>query len=99
MNRHALGILLAIGIVAFTTQTSVFSEDKVVRQDRTSGKIESVGGKIIDENLAGVKVKAGTKEVAIPSTEISRVFYDDMPVASKQAYINLWNLEANGKDK
>lgn len=98
MNRHVLGILLAIGIVAVTTQTSVFCEDKVVRQDRTSGKVESVGGKILDENLAGVKLKVGTKEVSIPSTEISRVFYEDMPVASKQAYINLWNLEDTEKD-
>ena len=98
MSRHAFGIVLGIAIVAITTQTAVFSDDKVERRDRQSEKVVSVSGKIIDESVAGVKIKAGPKETLVPATEIHRVFYDDMPIASKQAYINLWNLEENEKD-
>lgn len=96
MNRHLLGILLGVGIVVVTTQTTVFSEDKVERKQ--SDKLISVSGKITDESLAGVKIKAGAKETVIPTTEITRVFYEEMPLGIKQAYVNLWNLDENEKD-
>jgi hypothetical protein len=94
MNRHVFGIVLGICIVFVTTQNTVFSEDKVERRDN-----QNVTGKIISESVAGVKVKAGAKEVLVATTDINRVFYEDMPIASKQAYNNLWVLETNEKDK
>lgn len=96
MNRHLFGLVLGISMVVVATQTRVFSDDKVER--RQSDKINSVSGKIVDESVAGVKIKAGMKESMIPASEIHRVFYDDMPIASKQGYINLWNLEDTEKD-
>ncbi len=99
MNRHVYGLMLGIGIMVVATQTAVFSEDKVERRDRQSDKVNSVNGKIVDENAAGVKIKSGGKETLIPPNEIHRVFYDDVPLASKQGYINLWNLEDNEKDQ
>src|SRR5262245_29747881 len=96
MNRHLFDLLLGISLVVITAQTTVFSDDKVER--RQSDKINSVSGKIVDESVAGVKLKSGAKESLIPASEIHRVFYDDMPIASKQGYINLWNLEDTEKD-
>lgn len=98
MNRHLFGIVLAAGIVVVATQTCVFSDDKVERR-QSDKAVVSVSGKIVDESVAGVKIKAGMKETLIPSTEIHRVFYDDLPIASKQAYINLWNAEESEKDQ
>lgn len=94
MNRHVYGLLLGIGIVLVTTQTSVFSDDKVEKRD-----LQNVTGKITSESVAGVKVKAGAKEALIPTNEINRVFYEEMPIGMKQRYNNLWVMETNEKDQ
>lgn len=98
MNRQPFGIVLGLGIVCLAANTAVFSDDKVERVDRQTEKVESVSGKIVEETVAGVKIKTGAKETLVPTQNIFRVYYEDVPISSKQAYINLWNLETNEKD-
>jgi hypothetical protein len=81
MRRKYLGFVVLSTLIALAAgQAFVRGEDKVERRDKKAGSAV-VSGKILEETAAGVKVKgAGLgKEEAIPSSEILRVTYGDMP--------------------
>jgi TolA-binding protein len=83
-------LALTVLICAVATQTLVRGQDKVERRDKKAGKVV-VNGKILEETAGGVKVKlAGVGgEQSIPSSEILRVTYGDMP---SQAAIELGKM-------
>jgi hypothetical protein len=99
MKRHLLHVVLFALIAIVAANSAVVGQDKVERRDRKSDKATTVNGKIIDESVAGVKVKAGAKEEMIASSEIVRVFYDDVPATAKLAYVNLFINEEKEKDQ
>jgi hypothetical protein len=90
MKRHALIrplfalLVLAIGSVV------VLGQDKVDRRAPKAEKSTIISGKILEENVAGVKMKVGGKEELIPSGEIQRVYYDDVPVTARNTFNNLF---------
>jgi len=67
-----------IGIIA--SQTFVLGQDRVERRDKKGGS-SIISGKILEENSAGVKIKpAGLgKEETVPSNEIIRMTYSELP--------------------
>ena len=81
MKRYLgfFALALLIGVVA--TQTFVRGQDKVERRDKKGGSA-FVSGKILEETPGGVKVKVQGigKEEVIPSNEIVRVTYADLPI-------------------
>ena len=87
------GVLLGalIGIVA--VNPSVVGQDKVERRDRKTDKTITVTGKIEEESMTNLKVKVGLKVDTIPSTDVVRIYYDDIPITLKLPYQNLFNNE------
>jgi tetratricopeptide (TPR) repeat protein len=78
---------------------AVVGQDKVERRDRKADKSIIVTGKIIDESIAGMKLKVGgVKDEVIPAADIQRVYYDDMPPTLKQSYYTLFVAEETEKN-
>ena len=98
MKRHVFHLLLAalIGIVAFNNV--VVGDDKVERRDRKTDKRVIVSGKITEEKIDGIKMKVSGKDELIPSADIVRVSYDDLPVAAKLVDNSLFINEEKEKD-
>lgn len=73
-----LALSTLIGVIA--SQAYVLGQDQVERRDKKAGST-LIRGKILEENAAGVKIKpAGLgKEETIPSNEILRVTYSELP--------------------
>lgn len=94
---RCIGVGLLASLMGFMllVQSAAIGQDKVER--RKSGKLETLSGKIVEETIAGVKIKAPTDQM-VPGNEITRVFYDDVPVALKQDYYNLYINEEKEKD-
>ena len=91
MIRSALHVLLAVFVCFLVVNTSVVGQDKVERRDRKTDKSVIVNGKIIEESMAGVKMKiGGAKEEMIPGIDVQRIFYDDIPQTLKLSYNNLF---------
>jgi len=89
MRRYIGLFALAVLICGVAGQTLVFGQDRVERRDKKTGTA-SVTGKIQDENAGGIRVKGQLgKEEAIPSSDVVRVNYGDMP---SQAAIELGKL-------
>jgi len=92
MKRSIGFISLAILIALIAGQTWVLGQDKVERRDKKGGTI-NVFGKILEESPAGVKIKPQGlgKEEVIPSSDIVRVTYADLPA---KASLDLSKLAA-----
>jgi hypothetical protein len=90
--RRYIGLLALAGLIGGVAgQALVFGQDRVERRDKKTGTA-TVTGKIVEENAGGVRVKAQLgKEEAIPSGDIVRVSYGDLP---SQAAIELGKLQA-----
>jgi predicted negative regulator of RcsB-dependent stress response len=86
MSRFAFHVSLATIIGAVALNTAVVGQDKVERK----GQKQAVSGKIVEEKLDGIKMKIGAKEELIPSTDIIRIYYDDVPAAAKQSNLTLF---------
>ena len=73
-----LALTVLIGVVA--SQSWVRGQDKVERRDKKAGSV-NVSGKILEETVGGVRIKPQGlgKEEVVPSNEIIRVTYGDMP--------------------
>jgi hypothetical protein len=80
MKRSIGFVALAILMAMVAGQTWVLGQDKVERRDKKGGTI-NVSGKILEESSAGVKIKPQGlgKEEVIPSSDILRVTYGDVP--------------------
>src|SRR5437868_3254418 len=91
MRRYIGLFALAVLICGVAGQALVFGQDRVERRDKKTGTA-TVPGKILEENAGGVRVKAQGfgKEETIPSSDIVRVTYGDMP---SQAAIELGKLQ------
>jgi hypothetical protein len=87
---------LALSLMIAVVATQAFGVDRVERRDKKGGFVV-VSGKIIEENSAGVKIKqqALGKEELIPSSDILRVSYDDLPIAITTAMNKFANDETN----
>ncbi|MCE9532685.1 MAG: hypothetical protein K8T89_16430 [Planctomycetes bacterium] len=99
MNRHVFHGFLALAIGIVTLQTTVVGQDKLERRPPKAEKSVTVKGKIIEESMAGVKMKiGGVKEELIPSGEILRIFHGDIPAALQITYDGLFTKEDTEKD-
>jgi tetratricopeptide (TPR) repeat protein len=87
MRRYIGLFALAVLMSVVTTQTFVRGQDKVERRDKKAGSV-TVAGKILEENPGGVKMRLQGVggEQSIPSADIQRVTYGDLP---SQAAIEL----------
>ena len=92
MRRYIGFVSLAVLICIVSAQTVILGQDKVERRDKKAGS-EVVAGKILDENVAGIRVKAAGfgKEQMIPSNEVLKVTYADLPA---KASLDLGKLAA-----
>src|SRR5689334_4217183 len=89
MRRYIGLIALSALICGVAGQALVRGEDRVERRDKKAGSV-TVSGKILEETAGGVRVKAQLgKEEVVPSNEILRVSYGDLP---SQAAIELGKL-------
>jgi len=96
MKRFIGFIALSFLICVVAGQTWVLGQDKVERRDKKAGSI-NVSGKILEESAAGVRIKPQGlgKEETIPSSDIVRVTYADMPANASLALGKLAPDEAN----
>src|SRR5438067_5054346 len=80
MKRFICFLTLTVGILIIAGQAFVSAQDKVERRDKKGGS-SFVTGKIVEENASGVKIKPTGlgKEEVIPSSEIVRMTYADLP--------------------
>src|SRR5262245_25124921 len=92
MRRYVGFVALAALICVVSAQTVIFGQDKVERRDKKAGS-EVVTGKILEENVAGIRIKgqAFAKEQTIPSNEVLKVTYADLPA---KASLDLGKLAA-----
>jgi hypothetical protein len=92
MRRYIGFITLAVLICVVASQALVRGQDKVERRDKKTGSIV-VNGKIVEENVSGIRVKSAgfAKEETIPSNEVLKVTYGDLP---SQAAIELSKVAA-----
>ena len=92
MRRYIGFVTLAALICVVASQTLVRAVDKVERRDKKAGSV-TVSGKILEENVAGIRIKGAgfAKEETIPSNEVIRVTYEDLP---SQAAIELNKVAA-----
>ena len=92
MKRSIGFLFLSFFVCVIASQAFIRAADKVERRDKKGGTI-SVTGTILEESAAGVKMKAAGlgKEEMIPSSDIVRVSYDDLPV---KASLDLGKLAA-----
>ena len=90
MRRYIGFVALAALICVVAGQTVILGQDKVERRDKKAGSVV-VNGKIQEENVAGIRVKAAGfgKEETIPSNEVVKVTYGDLPA---KANIDLGKL-------
>ena len=90
-----LALTVLIGVVA--SQSWLRAQDKVERRDKKAGSV-NVSGKILEESVGGVRIKPQGlgKEEVIPSNEILRVTYGDMPT---KAALELGKLTTAENDK
>ena len=92
MRRYVGLVALATLICVVSAQTVILGQDKVERRDKKTGSVV-VSGKILDENVAGIRVKAAGfgKEETVPSNEVLKVTYADLPA---KASLDLGKLAA-----
>jgi TolA-binding protein len=97
--RHFLFLgLLGVAMTLLVSNSLVQGQDKIERRDRKTEKIVTVNGKIVEESMAGIKVRApGGKEEMIPGADVLRIFYDDLG-ALKLAYNTIFLNEEKEKD-
>src|SRR5262245_57911041 len=92
MRRYIGLFALTVLICGPAGQAWVRAQDRVERRDKKGGS-STVSGKILEETPGGVKMKlAGVGgEQIIPSNDIRRVTYGDLP---SQAAIELGKMQA-----
>jgi tetratricopeptide (TPR) repeat protein len=80
MKRFIGFLTLTFLICVVASQTFVSAQDKVERRDK-KGNSTFITGKILEENAAGVKIKPQGlgKEEMVPSSDIVRMTYSDLP--------------------
>lgn len=80
MKRTIGFVALALLIALVAGQSWVLGQDRVERRDKKGGTIVT-SGKILEESSSGVKIKPQGlgKEETIPSSDIVRVTYADLP--------------------
>jgi TolA-binding protein len=90
MRRYIGFVTLAALICVVASQTLVRAVDKVERRDKKAGSVV-VNGKIQEETVAGIRVKSAGfgKDETVPSNEVIKVTYGDLPV---KANIDLGKL-------
>lgn len=95
MRRYIGFVALAVLIGVVASQALVRAQDKVERRDKKTGTVV-VNGKILDENVAGIRVKAAGfgKEETVPSNEILKVTYGDLPAKASLDLSKLAPAEA-----
>jgi tetratricopeptide (TPR) repeat protein len=93
MKRSIGFISLAVLIALVAGQSWVLGQDRVERRDKKGGTI-IVSGKILEESAGGVKIKQQGfgKEEMIPSSDILRVTYGELPA---KASLDLGKLAAD----
>jgi len=93
MRRYIGVVTLAALICVVASQTLVRAVDKVERRDKKAGSV-TVSGKILEENVAGIRLKGAgfAKEETIPSSEVLKVTYEDLPA---KASLDLGKLAAD----
>jgi outer membrane protein assembly factor BamD (BamD/ComL family) len=96
MKRYLGFFALAVLMAVVATQTFVRGQDKVERKDKKGGSA-IVSGKILEESAAGVRVKLQGlgKEEVIPSNEVLRVSYGDVPAKASLDLGKLATAETN----
>src|SRR5947209_9199376 len=96
MRRYIGFFALVALMVMVASQALVRGQDKVERRDKKGSVV--ISGKIVEETAAGVKVRAGggalAKEETIPSSEILRVTYADLPAKASLELGKLQPAEA-----
>jgi tetratricopeptide (TPR) repeat protein len=90
--------LLGVAMTLDVSSSIVQGQDKIERRDRKTDKTVTVTGKILEESLAGLKLRVpGGKEELIPGSDVLRIFYDDLG-ALKIAFDRIFNNEEKEKD-
>jgi TolA-binding protein len=90
--------LLGVAMALLVSNSVVQGQDKIERRDRKTDKTVTVTGKIVEESMAGLKVRAaGGKEDLIPGGDVLRIFYDDLG-ALKLAFNTIFINEEKEKD-
>src|SRR5580700_4490293 len=97
MKQPLFARVLAVVITLGVSNSIVLGQDKIERRDRKTDKAVLIEGKIVDESIAGVKVRISGKEELIPANDVLRIFYDDLG-ALKIAYNPLFINEEKEKD-
>jgi TolA-binding protein len=97
MRRYIGLFALAVLICGMAGQALLFGQDRVERRDKKTGTA-TVSGKISEENAGGIRVKAQLgKDETIPTGDIVRVTYGDMPAKASLDLGKLAPAEA-GRD-
>lgn len=80
MRRYIGVVALAALICVVSAQTVLLGQDKVERRDKKAGSVV-VSGKILEESVAGIRLKGAGfgKEETVPSNEVLKVTYGDLP--------------------
>ncbi len=98
MRHFRFPQLLSVAVALVMANSFVLGQDKIERRDRKTDKPVMVTGKIVEESLAGIKVKGvAGKEEMIPGTDILRIYYDDLG-ALKLAFDRIFSNEEKEKD-
>jgi hypothetical protein len=98
MKRLTGWIALSICIFMLAGQALVRGQDSVTVERRDKkGAVASVAGTIVEENAGGLRIKPKGlgKEETIPSSDIVRVSYPDMPLKARLDLDKLATAEAN----
>lgn len=95
MRRYIGFVALAVLICVVASQALVRGQDKVERRDKKTGSVV-VNGKILEENVAGIRIKgaAFAKEEMIPSNEVLKVTYGELPAKASLDLSKLAPAEA-----
>jgi TolA-binding protein len=91
-----VALAIVIGVLANQAFVSAQESVTVERRDK-KGAVTSVPGTIVEENAGGVRIKSKGlgKEETIPSSDIVRVSYPDMPLKARLDLDKLAPAEAS----
>src|SRR5262245_36686987 len=94
MKRYLGFFALALVMCVLATDTFVRGQDRVDRRDKKGGTV-GVTGKILEETVAGVKIRVQgiNKDETIPANEITKVTYAEFPIGVSTALNKLGPAE------
>jgi predicted negative regulator of RcsB-dependent stress response len=97
--RRFIGLVALAALIGVVASQALFAQDRVERRDKKTGSV-TVTGKITEENAGGVRVKGQGgfgKDETIPSSEIVRIRYADLPAKASLELEKLSSAEL-GRD-